>query len=132
MKKLFILFMAFGLLTACNNKKAKEGDKTTKDSIDKKDTKEAKDNMGDGDKTTDVTTDNTVTGWPQKDKDDFLTSCISEAVKASDNRPLSETYCECMLSKMEMKYPDVNKAATLTDDEIQQVMMEYRDGCLGR
>ena len=128
MKKLLILFLAFGLLTACNNKKGKEGDKTAKDTTENKDGKEPV-----GDKTTDITkdNDNTTTGWPQKDRDDFLTSCISEAVKASDNRPLSETYCECMLGKIEAQYPDVQKAGELTESEIQDFLAKYKDGCLG-
>lgn len=133
MKKLLILFLAVGMLTACNNKKGKEGDKTDKDTTTvtkDKDTKDADGKEPEGDKTTDKT-DDTVTGWPQKDKDDFLTSCIAEAFKSSQDRPLSEHYCECMLGKMEIEYPDVNRAATLTTEEIQAVLLKYRDGCLG-
>jgi len=125
MKKLLILFLAFGLLTACNNKKDKDGDKTTKDTTENKDTKVTTD----GDKTTD---DNTTTGWPQAKRDEFLTSCIAEAFKASENRALSETYCECMLGKIEEQYPDVTKAEALTDTEIQDFLAKYKDGCLGQ
>ncbi len=71
MKKLLVLFLSIGLLTSCDNKKGKETDKTTKDTMDNKDGKETTDNKGDGDKTTDKTTDETVTGWPQKKRMNF-------------------------------------------------------------
>lgn len=128
MKKLLILFLAVGLLAACNNKKGKVGDKTDKDTTtvtkDGKDDKDGKE--PEGDKTGDMT----VTGWPQAKKDEFLTSCITEAFKASENRALSETYCECMLGKLEAKYPDYKTVEALTEPEVQDFLTQYKDGCL--
>jgi type III secretory pathway component EscV len=127
MQKLLVLLLAAGLITAsCNNKKAENKD--DKDKTEKDGTKDETKDKDKENKDTEKTT--TTTGWPQKDRDDFMSSCVREAVKNNNDEPLSQRYCQCMLEKMEAKYPDVNRAAQLTDQEIADVMMEYRDGCL--
>jgi hypothetical protein len=130
MKKLLILSLAFGLLTACNNNKAKadkaDNDKTEKEGKDNKDAK-ATDNTDNKE-----TTDNTTTGWPQNKKDEFIGPCVDNAYKASGDRTLSETYCECMLNKLIELYPDYNKAEARGSDGLQQDLQPYIDGCAGR
>ncbi|HRF17172.1 MAG TPA: hypothetical protein PK977_03355, partial [Chitinophagaceae bacterium] len=71
-------------------------------------------------------------GWPQSEKDSFISSCVREAMKGGRSREVASSYCQCMMEKMEAEYPDINKAAKLTNDEIEKVMMKYRDGCLSQ
>ncbi len=124
MKKLLTLLLAAGILASCNNKKAGT-EKTEKDT-----TKTTTDVKPPADMGKEPTT--TATGWPEKDRNDFLTSCVDEAVKNINDRTVASTYCSCMLSKLEAEYPDVNKAASLTTDEVTAVMQKYRDGCLAK
>jgi hypothetical protein len=126
MKKLFILLLAGSMLASCNNKKAST-EKTSKDTTTNTTDVKPPSDMGKVDPTT-----TTSTGWPEKDRNDFLTSCVDEAVKNVNDRTLASNYCSCMLSKLEAEYPDVTKAAALTTDEVTVVMQKYRDGCLGK
>jgi hypothetical protein len=123
MKQLLTVLLSLTILAACNNKKAEvAGEKT---STEKTDIKPPDDGKGSKDK------DAMTTGWPEKDRNDFLSSCINEALKNIPDSNKVTRYCSCMLEKMEGEYPDVNKAATLTTEEISAMMTKYRDGCLG-
>jgi hypothetical protein len=129
MKKLLILFLAFGLLTACNNNKTKadktDNGKTEKENTDNKDAKTTDNKESDNKETT----DNNTSGWPQKDRDDFIGSCVDKAYESSGDRALSENYCECMLGKIEQKYPNIEDAKKLTDTDINALLTEYAEGC---
>lgn len=145
MKKFLIILMAFSLLTACKDKKEADAKKTETKSADdyrSGDNKTGDDNKGKDDKdNTGVTDDQNKTdnntnfsggGWPQSEKDSFISSCVREAMKGGRSREVASSYCQCMMEKMEAEYPDINKAAKLTNDEIEKVMMKYRDGCLSQ
>jgi len=122
MKQLWIITLFLTILSACNNKKAEvAGDKTT---TEKTDIKPPDDGRGSKDK--EIVSE----GWPEKDRNDFLSNCISEGVKNMPDTERVTRYCNCMLEKMEGEYPDVNKASTLSSEEINDLMMKYRDGCL--
>lgn len=123
MKKLLMILMAFSLLTACKDKKEADAKKT--------ETKSA-DDYRSGDNKTDNTNNFSGSGWPQSEKDSFISSCVREAMKGGRSREVASSYCQCMMEKMEAEYPDINKAAKLTNDEIEKVMMKYRDGCLSQ
>lgn len=123
MKKLLTLLLAAGILASCNNKKA-GAEKSDKDTTKTTEVKPPAD-MGKEPTTT-------ATGWPEKDRNDFLTSCVDEAVKNVNDKTVATNYCSCMLSKLEAEYPDVTRAAALTTDEVTAVMQKYRDGCLAK
>jgi hypothetical protein len=146
MKKILIVLMAFSVLAACKDKKESPEKKTETKSTDDyrsgddktgntgKGDAENKDNdntglSGDDNKTKDNTS-LSGTGWPQNEKDSFISSCVREAMKGGRSREVASSYCQCMMEKMEAQYPDINEAARLTDEEIERVMMKYRDGCL--
>lgn len=140
MKKALILFMTIGLFfAACKN------DKNGKDkySRDKDDYRKSETDTKDADKeksTTDNNDAKTSTeeqpdysvsgGWPQNERDAFITSCEREAVAAGQNKLVAQSYCECMLNKMENNYPDIKLAAKLSMEEIQQFGMKHRKKCL--
>lgn len=71
-----------------------------------------------------------VSGWPQNERDDFITECVRSAVKNGQRKAVASSYCECMLEKIEALYPDINDAGRLSKSEIERVMMKYRNGCL--
>ncbi|HRE38256.1 MAG TPA: hypothetical protein PK092_07415 [Chitinophagaceae bacterium] len=145
MRKLLMILMAFSLLTACKDKKEADAKKTETKSADdyrSGDNKTGDDNKGNDDKEksgvsednnkTDNTNNFSGSGWPQSEKDSFISSCVREAMKGGRSREVASSYCQCMMEKMEAEYPDINKAAKLTNDEIEKVMMKYRDGCLSQ
>jgi hypothetical protein len=147
MKKILIVLMALSLVIACKNDKNAGSKKTETpaaddyrsgtDNKDKKTTEEVKekDNSG-GDELIEEKRDNddnnmkSAGGWPESEKTSFITSCVREAMKNGNSRQVSTSYCQCMLEKLEAKYPDINEAAQLSEIELEQVMTRYKDGCL--
>jgi hypothetical protein len=69
-------------------------------------------------------------GWPQSERDGFISSCVTNAMKQGRSRAVSQSYCDCMLDKMESLYPDINDASRLTDAQVDRIIAKYRDGCL--
>jgi hypothetical protein len=127
MKKLFFLILSLGILGSCNNKKAadKTDDVKTTDTVKKEPVDEKVENK-------EAPPTETVTGWPEKDKNDFLNSCIESSLPNTNDRTVSQTYCSCMLDKLQQEYPDIERVKTLTDDDINTVLEKYKDGCLPR
>jgi type III secretory pathway component EscV len=138
--------MAFTLLTACKDKKEVGAGKTNTSSADdyrsgedktEKNEKTVPENKNQnntdfsgGEDKKDENTNLKAAGWPESEKESFMKSCVAEAMKNNNNRSVSSRYCQCMLEKMESLYPDINKAARLTESEIERVMLKYKDGCL--
>jgi hypothetical protein len=56
--------------------------------------------------------------WPSQERANFLTTCINSA-KAGLGEQKAKNYCECMLYKIEKKYPSTAEAATITADTMQ-------------
>ena len=54
--------------------------------------------------------------WGTADRETFLTSCISSAQKDGNSEEKSKSYCECMLYKIEVRYPNPAEAAKLTPE----------------
>lgn len=139
MRKLLILFLAVSFIAACNNKKddrrsTRDRDRETddyrsRDEDKDKDTKST-DYTDDKDKDSDRDKEVTADGWPKASRDEFVSSCVREAVNAGQTRSISERYCECMLEKMEGLYPDVRDVEKLTEDDINRVVNRYKDKCL--
>ena len=64
--------------------------------------------------------------WTEKDKMEFLETCVSEA---SANPGINgDTYCDCMLEKIMVKYPDPKDADKVTMLEV----MEWAQECLAK
>jgi hypothetical protein len=64
--------------------------------------------------------------WTEKDKMEFLETCVSEA---SVNTAIdAETYCDCMLEKIMVKYPDPKDSDKVTMLEV----MEWAEDCLAK
>jgi len=55
--------------------------------------------------------------WSDKDRSAFLGSCIDVA-KGGMSESKAKSYCECMLYKVEKKFPDSADAAKLTGEEL--------------
>ena len=47
--------------------------------------------------------------WTDKDKSEFMSGCLSHAVKGMDETK-AKHYCGCLLNKMVEKYPNANDA----------------------
>lgn len=143
MKKLLILFFATSLFVACNNDKKddrrssrdrdkEKDDYRSRDDEEKDDSRNTdyKDDEKDTrDKDEDRDTRKTASGWPQSSKDEFVNSCVREAVKNGNTRSYSERYCECMVDKMESLYPDVEEVAKLTEEEVGEIVERYKAKC---
>ena len=56
--------------------------------------------------------------WSTKDRTDFLTDCINAAKEGLGDEK-AKNYCECMLYKVEVKYPDSSTVAgELTEEKL--------------
>lgn len=56
--------------------------------------------------------------WSYKDRSDFLSECIKSA-KDGIGEGKAKNYCECMLFKIEKKYPNPRDAEGITDETLQ-------------
>jgi hypothetical protein len=54
--------------------------------------------------------------WPEKDRNDFVSSCVASASKLGQEK--ATKYCNCMLLKVEAKYPNPNDSGQLTVEEM--------------
>lgn len=57
--------------------------------------------------------------WGSKDRSDFMTNCV-DAAKASLGESKAQSYCECMLYKVEKAYPIAADAGKLTAEVLAQ------------
>ncbi len=55
--------------------------------------------------------------WNSTERSEFITSCI-DAAKAGIGEERAKAYCECMLYKVEKRYPKAADAARLTGEEL--------------
>jgi len=67
---------------------------------------------------------NVSRGWPQSEKDAFISNCVTNAMAKGNGRSLAQNYCDCMLNKMETLFPDINDAARLTDEDLESPAMK--------
>ncbi|MDZ4810700.1 MAG: hypothetical protein SGI96_20885 [Bacteroidota bacterium] len=150
MKKLIILLMIASLFAACDSD-SKEKDKYDRDknsadarekddyrNNDKKanaDSKKPSDNEDNSNLDSKASTDEpeknpTAAGWPQIERRGFIKSCEREAVKTGSDRLTAQSYCQCMLDKMEARYPDVKVVANLTKAQMSVFLEKNRADCL--
>ena len=150
MKKLIILLLTAGLFAACDsNSKGKDKYDRNKSSADarEKDDYRSSDNKANADnskssvnddnsnlgsKTSTDEPDNSSTpaGWPQVERRAFIKSCEREAVGAGRDRLAAQSFCQCMLDKMEARYPDIKLAAKLTRQQVEQFGEQNKAECL--
>jgi hypothetical protein len=72
----------------------------------------------------------TGSGWPQVERRAFITSCEKKAIAGGRDKYTAQSYCACMLEKMEGDYPDINDASRLTERQVEAIVNKYKDGCL--
>lgn len=58
-----------------------------------------------------------ISNWTSKDRSDFISECINSA-KASIGDAKAKKYCECMLFKVEQKYPRPEDAGDLDEETL--------------
>jgi hypothetical protein len=116
MKKLLILFMAFGLVAAsCNNKgKSPLNDDRGKTNRDKDDYNN-RDDEDNGNKNRDDDNNNGG-GWSSKDKRSWMKMC-ADPLKDNMGDDRATNYCECVLEKIQDKYSSFQKANTQGTEE---------------
>jgi hypothetical protein len=145
MKKLFILFIAAGLLTACKNNPFARNDDNTKtrdkddrntrdDKEDKDDRKNTNDRNKDDDRYTkdgndDYTSKEDSKGqWTTKDRNKWLDECTDEM----SSNPQAKRICSCVLEKAEQKYTDVRDAERASEEDgkklFRQCMTDINGG----
>ncbi len=64
-------------------------------------------------------------GWPQKEKDAFTENCVNGA-KGTMGDEKAKSYCDCVLGKMEAKYPDAAEAGKVD----MNTMIEMAKDCV--
>ena len=150
MKKLIILLIIASLFTACDSdskgKDKYDRDKSSADVREKDDYRNSDDKTNADSKKPSVNDDNsnlssktstdetdnneTATGWPQSERRGFIKSCEREAMEAGRDKLTAQSYCQCMLDKMEASYPDIEMAAKLTMQKVQEFSEKNRADCL--
>jgi hypothetical protein len=69
-------------------------------------------------------------GWKNADRSGFLTNCI-ETAKAGIGAEKTKTYCECMLFKIEQRFPDPAEAGKLTAEMLNSPeWKKIAQGCM--
>ncbi|MEQ1677617.1 MAG: hypothetical protein ABL876_12990 [Chitinophagaceae bacterium] len=70
-------------------------------------------------------------GWPSYERYAFITSCIREA-RANMSEDSARFYCYCMQEKVELKYPNIELAAKITEAEMESAVWQTDiKSCLG-
>jgi hypothetical protein len=64
------------------------------------------------------------------ERDSFISSCVKNAMDQGRSKAVSQSYCDCMLNKMESLYPDINEAGRLSEKEVDIIITKYRGRCL--
>lgn len=70
-------------------------------------------------------------GWPQQERNDFVTECVKSAMKNGVTQARADQYCRCMGENLERLYPDINELGKLTSERLEEVMEPFRKSCLG-
>lgn len=151
MKKLVILLVTVGLFSACDSdskgKDKYDREKTSADGIEKDDyrnsdtkanAENSKSSANDNNNSLNAKTNNsaepdnssTATSWPQNEKRGFINSCEKRVISEGGSKLTAQSYCQCMLDKMEARYPDIKVAAKLTVQQVQQFGEQNRADCL--
>ena len=150
MKKLIILLIIASLFTACDSdskgKDKYDRDKSSADVREQDDYRNSADktnadskkpsvnddnsNLSSKTSTDETDTNETAAGWPQIERIEFIKSCESKAVETGSNKLIAQSYCQCMLEKMEARYPDVKVVAYLTDAQMSLFLEKNRVDCL--
>lgn len=141
MRKLLILFLCAGLLFACNNDK-KDDRRSTRDRDRESDDYRNRDDRDDDRRNTDYNDDRkkdrddsynkdnddrkSSSGWAAAEARAFVSECVPAAEKNGLSRSQATEYCECMQTKIERLYPDVNDAARI-DMESAEMQQMVRD-----
>ena len=69
--------------------------------------------------------------WKSEEREAFLTNCTSSAEKGGISKEKAQTYCECMLYKVEVRYPNPVDAAELTPEILATpAWQKILKGCL--
>jgi hypothetical protein len=103
-----VFFLAFALLSGCNNNPFAPNERTSK-SKEKKDKDD--DNNGYGDE------DNDKSNWTSKQRRNWMDECVDELGNQINNASQAKQICSCVLEKMEKKYPDASDAENATEAE---------------
>jgi hypothetical protein len=76
--------------------------------------------------------DDASSGWPESDKKDFVTNCVSEAEKKGMEYLDAQSYCDCMQYKLEKLYPSINdsrlKSLNLESPSIKRMIKSCLPG----
>jgi len=132
MKKILILFMAFGLVAAsCNNDKGKNdrGNRERDDyRNDDRNRDRDEDNNRDRDRDSDRDRDDySSSGWSSSDKKQWMKVCVDPLVE-SLGESKAQNYCSCVLDKIQEKYSNFDKANTMGSEEEG---VELGKACMG-
>ena len=63
-------------------------------------------------------------GWSSDEKAIFMNSCSETRVSMGDNKEEANVYCDCMMQKIQSKYPDVNKTGNIPNEEMTAMAQE--------
>jgi|GEM_PF-4336494 len=146
MRQLTLLLLAAFLFTSCDNLKTKDSSKSEEDTEEtatkkkkKKAIDEEEENAEDEPTTTkkkrsssddeltdeestndDETSSDYVQGWTKAQQKKFFNQCAETASKQVGQERAQE-YCNCMMKKIEKRYPNADDINQMTESEINKL-----------
>jgi len=63
-------------------------------------------------------------GWSADEKTMFMKSCADTRQEMGDTPDQARIYCDCMMRKIQDKYPDITKAGSIPNEEMRSMAQE--------
>ena len=70
--------------------------------------------------------------WTKPDREEFVSNCTRTAKEGGLSEVKAKSYCECMLFKVEKRYPNANDLSKVTTDDFKsEYWQKLINNCLG-
>ena len=70
-------------------------------------------------------------GWSKSEENVFMTNCTESFISNGGDTAKATPYCDCMMRKIQVKYPDVTKTGSIPNEEInamaEECLLLYKD-----
>ena len=70
-------------------------------------------------------------GWSKDEETIFMSNCTESFISNGGDTTKAAPYCDCMMQKLKVKYPDVTKTSSIPNEEINTMAEEclqlYKD-----
>lgn len=68
-------------------------------------------------------------GWPESEREAFMTQCVKSAMKKNVSRQTATRYCSCMMENLERVRPDVNELSNMSQQDMERLTAPFTKKC---